>query len=177
MTITIEQLNSIMPHAPQVKLPVYFPALVQAMAEFEITTPLREAAFLAQLAHESVELKAFEEYSTGAEYENRSDLGNTHPGDGVRYKGRGPIQLTGRKNYRAAGAALGVDLEGSPEQAADPHVAFRVAGWFWKSHGLNPFADGGPGNFDAITRKINGGLNGKAQRDHYYAKAREVLGC
>ncbi|MEW6735838.1 MAG: glycoside hydrolase family 19 protein, partial [Acidobacteriota bacterium] len=109
----------------------------------------------------------------GAAYEGRLDLGNIKPGDGRRYKGRGPIQLTGRSNYRAAGQALGIDLESNPERAADLDVGFRIAGWYWRTRGLNEFAD--QGNFDEITRRINGGLNGKASRDAYYKRALEVL--
>jgi predicted chitinase len=119
-----------------------------------------------------------EEIASGAAYEGRSDLGNTQPGDGERFKGRGPIQLTGRTNYRACGAFLGVDLEAQPERAKDPDVAFRTAGWFWKGHGCNELADYGDEiSFKAITRHINGGLNGLVSREAYYAKAREVLGA
>ena len=86
-----------------------------------------------------------------------------------------PIQLTGRNNYRAAGRFLGLDLLSHPQRAADPDVGFRVAGWYWTSRGLNALADSR--RFDDITRKINGGLNGKAERDRYYAVARQVLGA
>src|SRR5215467_14480028 len=115
-----------------------------------------------------------EEIASGAAYEGRRDLGNTQPGDGKRYKGRGPIQLTGRANYRRAGKALGLDLEKDPAKAADPAVGFRVAGWFWKTHGLNELAD--KGDFREITRRINGGYNGLASRQAFYKKAKEVLG-
>lgn len=174
----LADLAAIMPNAPTMRLASYLPHLVAAMTEFEINTPLRRAAFLAQLAHESGELRYMEEIADGSAYEGRKDLGNLQPGDGKRFKGRGPIQLTGRMNYRAAGKALGLDLEGDPARAAAPDVGFRVAGWFWRDYkGLNSFADGGPLAFDAITKRINGGHNGKAQRDAYYARARKVLGC
>ena len=140
-----------------------------------MTSPLRRAAFLAQLAHESAQLQFMEELASGAEYEGRRDLGNTQPGDGVRFKGRGPIQLTGRNNYRAAGCFLGIDLLANPRRAADPDVGFRVAGWFWTTRGLNELAD--RRQFDTITRRINGGLNGKAERDRYFALALRVLGA
>ncbi|MCY1077094.1 glycoside hydrolase family 19 protein [Archangium lansingense] len=91
------------------------------------------------------------------------------------YKGRGPIQLTGRNNYRAAGQALGIDLEGNPTRAADVDVGFRTAAWFWNSRSLNPLAD--QGNFREITRRINGGFNGLAAREAYYARAKQVLGA
>nr|WP_286202492.1 glycoside hydrolase family 19 protein [Comamonas sp. JC664] len=143
------------------------------MAEANITTPKRKAAFLAQLAHESGQLRYMEEIASGAAYEGRRDLGNTQPGDGVRYKGRGPIQLTGRANYRAAGRALGIDLEGNPQRAKDPDVAFRIAGWYWSSRNLNTYADAG--NFREVTRRINGGYNGLADREMYYRRALNVF--
>lgn len=172
--ITLEQLQKIMPKLSHNRALQYLPPLTAAMVEFEINTPLRAAAFLAQLAHESLDLKYFEEIASGADYEGRRDLGNIHEGDGVRYKGRGPIMITGRANYRTAGRALGVDLEGEPHRAADPNIAFRIAGWFWKSRNLNQAAD--LQKFDTITKIINGGYNGKASRDRYYQRACSVLG-
>src|SRR5207342_2210749 len=101
----------------------YLPYLNAAMAEAKINTPARKAAFLAQLAHESGELRYMEEIADGSAYEGRRDLGNTHPGDGRRFKGRGPIQLTGRANYERFGELLGVDLVNDPDQAAKPELA------------------------------------------------------
>ncbi|MCY1081761.1 LysM peptidoglycan-binding domain-containing protein [Archangium lansingense] len=115
-----------------------------------------------------------QQLASGAAYEGRADLVNTQPGDGVRFKGRGPIQLSGRANYRAAGRALGIDLENNPTRAADPDVGFRTAAWYWNNRHLNSYADAG--NFDAITYRVNGGYNGKASRDAYYARALQVLG-
>jgi putative chitinase len=163
-----------MPHLLPQRAASLLPFLDAACTEAEIVTPLRLAAFLAQLAHESAELRYFEEIASGAEYEGRLDLGNLMPGDGSRYKGRGPIQLTGRTNYRAAGVALGLDLEAHPEQVATPAVGFRVAGWFWTSHRLNVLAD--VGHFRSITRVINGGLNGELSREAYYTAALRALG-
>jgi len=175
--ITLDQLLAIMPRCPRLRAEQLLPHFHAACAEFEINTPRRVAAFIAQLALESAEWRHFEELASGDAYEGRKDLGNTQSGDGKRYKGRGPIQLTGRANYRLAGAALGLDLEGNPRRASDADVGFRVAGWYWQTRGLNALADAGPARFDEITRKINGGLNGKAQRDRYYASACKVLGC
>jgi predicted chitinase len=150
------------------------PLAERAMVEFGITTQNEAAAFIAQVLHESVLLQFFEEIASGEEYEGRLDLGNTQPGDGPRYKGRGPIQLTGRSNYRAAGAALGLDLEGHPVLASQHAVGWRIAGWYWKTRGLGPLADGTQAGFDRITLRINGGFNGKANRDRLWKLVRRV---
>lgn len=163
-----------MPHLPNDRAATFLKPLNDAMHEFDVTTPRRQAAFLAQIAHESGELKYMEEIASGEAYEGRTSLGNTEPGDGKRYKGRGPIQLTGRNNYRKAGTALHLDLEGKPELAAKPDVGCRVAGWFWKTHGLNELAD--KGDFLQITRRVNGGTHGLARREEFYKRARDVLG-
>lgn len=175
MTLTAEQLRRIMPHLRAAKRRRMLPLLQVAMQEFGIDNPARAAAFLAQIAHESGELRHLEELADGSAYEGRADLGNTQPGDGPRYKGRGAIMLTGRANYRSYGQKLGIDLEGSPRQAAEPPLAFRIAGAFWKEHGLNQLAD--QGDFIAITRRINGGLNGLASRQTYHEKAKATLGA
>ncbi len=171
--LTEKQLRDIMPRLSAARAEECLPHLDAAMVEADIVTSQRQAAFLAQLAHESGELRFFEELSSGEQYEGRKDLGNTEPGDGRRYKGRGPIQLTGRANYRAAGRALGIDLEGNPTRAGDVDVGFRVAAWYWTSRGLNALADAG--DFREITRRINGGFNGLAEREAYYRRALEVL--
>jgi predicted chitinase len=169
--LTVSQLRLVMPSLPQSKAVTYITLLNRAMSDAEIGTRLRKAAFLAQLAAESGELTKMEEGASGERYEGRRDLGNTHPGDGKRYKGRGPIQLTGRDNYRAAGAALGLDLEGDPLQAAKPEVGFRTAAWFWSQphKGLNNLAD--QNNFREITLRVNGGLNGLPARQTFYRRA------
>jgi predicted chitinase len=146
------------------------PLAEAAMVEFSITSQARAEMFLAQVLHESGALAFFEEIASGAAYEGRTDLGNTHPGDGRRYKGRGPIQLTGRANYRWAGGRLGLDLEGQPQLAARHDVGWRIAGLYWKSHGLNELAD--RGDFLAITKRINGGTNGLASRQLYLRRLR-----
>ncbi len=171
--VSLGQLHKIMPSLPMSKARAYLPFLNRAMSEAKINTRQRKAMFLAQLAHESVQLRFFEEIASGREYEGRRDLGNTHPGDGVRYKGRGPIQLTGRSNYRAAGRALGLPLERNPKMAAQASVGFRTAAWFWTSRGLNRLAD--QGNFREVTRRINGGFNGLSSRQAYYRRALSVL--
>lgn len=148
--------------------------VMKAMLEADIVGVKRQAAFLAQVMHETGGFTWLEELSSGAAYEGRRDLGNTEPGDGRRFKGRGMIMITGRANYSDAGSDLGLDLIDSPERAAEPEVAARVAAWYWRKKGLNDLADAG--KFDSITRRINGGLNGKADRDRLYARALKVLG-
>ena len=148
-----------------------------AMAEFEINTPDRQAAFLAQVGHESGGLHWLVEIwgptIAQTHYEGRADLGNTEPGDGFKFRGRGLIQITGRANFQAAGDALGVDLVAEPEQLSTPELAARSAAWFWTEHGLNELAD--VGDFMRITRRINGGTNGFDERLALYDAAKVVL--
>lgn len=143
------------------------PRAAAAMIERGITTRKRASMFLAQVLHESGGLNFFEEIASGAAYEGRRDLGNTQPGDGKRYKGRGPIQLTGRANYRTFGAKLGLPLEQQPLLAARHDVGWRIAAAYWESRGLNALAD--QGAFIAITKRINGGTNGLHDRQRYLA--------
>lgn len=176
--LTLAQLKKVMPTLPSAKASQYISHLNEAMNWAAVNTCKRRSAFLSQVAHESADLRYMEEIASGKQYEGRKDLGNTHKGDGVRYKGRGPIQVTGRANYRAAGKALGVDLEGHPTLAATPKYAFKIAAWYWKSRSLNGLADQGTqASFDQITRRINGGLNGKADRDARWRRAKSALGC
>jgi len=180
--ITDSQLQQIMPTLPQAKRQTFLPFINAILPQFGINTPLREAAFLAQVAHESGELKFWEEIwgPTAAQkrYEPPSDLasrlGNTQPGDGKRYRGRGPIQITGRSNYRKYGGLLNLDLEGNPDLAATTQVGLQVACLFWKTNGLNELAD--VSDFLTITKRINGGTNGLADRQKYYERAKNALG-
>ena len=174
--MTPDTLKRIYPQATAANLTRFAPLLTAAMAEFNINTPGRQAAFVAQIGHESGQLRYVEEIASGAAYEGRKDLGNTQPGDGKRFKGRGLIQITGRENYAAATMALDIDVLNHPELLAEPANAARSAAWWWADHGLNELADDGPANFRAITRKINGGLNGIEDREQLYARARSVLG-
>lgn len=171
--LTDEELRQIMPNCPAAKRAEYLPFIQQAMAEFDITWFLRETAFLAQLAHESAELRYMEEIASGAAYEGRTSLGNTQSGDGKRFKGRGPIQLTGRDNYTRYGQLLGLDLVNNPTTAATKEVGFRIAGQYWKLNGLNELAD--QQQFKAITKIINGGYNGLDDRIKYYERAKRVM--
>lgn len=161
--LTITQLRGIMPTLSANKAQKYLPLLNAAMKEYGITTRGRETAFLAQIAHESAQLTQFDEKMSVY----KSSQGTYH--------GRGPIQLTGKANYAAAGAALGQDFVRHPELASDPKNAFRVAGWYWKTHGLNKLAD--QGDFDGITRRINGGTLGETAREGFYFRALRAIPC
>ena len=166
-------LQSIMPYA-KARIPSFIAPLNAAMQEYHINSPIRQAAFIAQIAHESGELRYVEEIASGIAYEYRKDLGNTQPGDGMKFKGRGLIQITGRNNYHECGKALGVDLITNPELLETNDLACRSAAWFWASRGLNDLAD--RGDFERITKRINGGLNGYQERLVYHARAKTALG-
>lgn len=144
-----------------------------AMAAGGINTVPRVAAFLGQILHETGGFQWLHELASGQAYEGRQDLGNTQPGDGPVFRGRGFIMLTGRVNYRQAGADLNVDLENNPEFAADPAIAARTAVWFWNKKGLNAKADAG--DIRGITRAINGGYNGLDERIQLTQSAMGVL--
>jgi putative chitinase len=176
MPITVQQLLQILPNAGA-KAGVFTPVLNTAMGRFQIVGPKRVAAFIAQIGHESGQLRWVREIwgptSQQAGYEGRSDLGNTQKGDGSKYRGRGLIQITGRANYAACGEALSLDLINHPDLLEQPQYAAMSAAWFWSTKGLNTLADSG--DFETITRRINGGLNGLADRLALWEKARAVL--
>jgi predicted chitinase len=183
--VSDEQLAAIVPDGPAARRGRFLPFLQAAMTEFAIDRPAREAAFVAQLAHESGQFRFMEEIWGPTDQQRRYEppddlaarLGNTQPGDGRRFKGRGPIQITGRANYQRFGALLDVDLLAEPERAALPELAFRIAGLFWAKKGLNQLADLATDDaFREITRRINGGFNGLEDRQRFYAAARVVLG-
>jgi putative chitinase len=170
--MTLDQLIKIMPYARQ-RAGLFLPGLNAAMDEFAINTPARQAAFLAQVGHESAQLRYVCEIASGDAYEGRADLGNKWPGDGRRFKGRGLIQITGRANYTACGAALALDLTVLPELLEQPANASRSAGWFWRTRGLNELADAGDQTL--VTRRVNGGINGLADRLALFDIAQQVL--
>ncbi len=172
--LTQDQLSEIAPDSSQSRLNQLLPYLNTTMQRYGITTAMRKAHFLSQTAHESDGFNTNEEYASGAAYEGRRDLGNTKSGDGVRFKGRGLIQVTGRSNYAECGNALGVDLIGNPQRLADFELACLSAGWYWDTRNLNSYVD----NDDVIqiTRIINGGLNGLDDRQAYLARAKQVFG-
>jgi putative chitinase len=183
--VSDQQLRAIMPDVPAARRARFLPFLQAAMTEFAIDRPAREAAFVAQLAHESGQFQFMEEIWGPTDQQRRYEppgelatrLGNIEPGDGKRYKGRGPIQITGRANYERFGGLLNVDLVSEPERAAVPDVAFRIAGLFWMKKGLNELADRATSDaYREITRRINGGFNGLKDRERFYEAGRLVLG-
>jgi putative chitinase len=140
-----------------------------AVPRLELNTPLRIAAFISQVAHESDEFKAREEYASGRAYEGRRDLGNTQKGDGERFKGRGWIQLTGRANYTTFDKWYrqidpeAPDLVKNPQLIAQiPELSMWATVYYWETRKLNRYAD--RELFETLTRRINGGLNGYAHR-------------
>jgi putative chitinase len=134
---------------------------------------LRLAHFMGQCAHESGGFIYMEEIASGAAYEGRADLGNVQPGDGKRYKGRGPIQLTGRANYRSFGREVGIDFEAHPEAVAFPSIGLMAAVRYWNSRNLNAKADAD--DLLGITKAINGGTNGLYDRVARTAKAKGLI--
>ncbi|MEM2161032.1 MAG: glycoside hydrolase family 19 protein [Candidatus Nitrosotenuis sp.] len=172
--ITPEQIIEIMPNCPRGVISDYAQILNESMAEGKINTVVRSAAFLGQIAHESGDLRLLVEQSNGKEYEGRRDLGNIKAGDGPMFKGRGPIQLTGRANYRRAGNALGLPLEEQPSLVEQPRIGFRTTVFYWTDHKLNELAD--KLDYLAITRAINGGLNGYSHRLEKIVLALGVIG-
>ncbi|WP_339473965.1 glycoside hydrolase family 19 protein [Pseudomonas sp. RL_5y_Pfl2_69] len=176
MPITAQQLLQILPNAGPFA-GVFVPVLNTAMNRYQIIGTKRVAAFIAQIGHESGQLKYVKEIwgptAAQAKYEGRKDLGNTVAGDGSKYRGRGLIQITGRANYMACGEGLGLDLIKQPELLEKPQHACMSAAWFWATKGLSILADAG--QFDKITQRINGGQNGAADRQALYARALKVL--
>ncbi len=169
-----EKLAIVLPLATPRRIETYFEPIVRAMSSYGLTSSLQIAHFLAQIGHESASLLYTEELASGDAYEGRPDLGNTQPGDGRRYKGRGLIQLTGRANYAAYGRYKDMDFLGQPELlATDPILAVDVACWFWKDRGIDRLADAD--DVKAVTRRINGGYNGLDDRMQYLRRAKALL--
>ena len=174
LNLSIAQLMEIAAFADPAQVELLYHPLLQTLAEFDLKTPLRQAHFLAQLCHESGSFNYLEELASGEDYEWRDDLGNVQAGDGVRFKGRGLIQITGRANYGDCGNALGQDLIANPTHLANPDLACRSAGWFWNTRHLSAFAD--RDDVDTITYRINGGYNGYDERVEFLHAAKAVLG-
>ncbi|MBP2297010.1 glycoside hydrolase family 19 protein [Azospirillum rugosum] len=174
--LTKEKLWTIMTGATEAHIKRYHEPLLNCLERNGIDTPLRVAHFLAQVGHECGDFRYQEEIADGSAYEGRKDLGNTQPGDGKRFKGRGLIQLTGRSNYTRYGEAIGRDLvtgDNARQVADDPELAIDVACWYWTSRKLNQWAD--EDNVRELTRRINGGYNGLEDRELRLARAKWVL--
>ena len=171
--MTKDQLKQIAIYALDRNIEIYTPLLNRFMHEYNICGKLRESAFLATVIHESGSFKYTREIASGKAYEGRKDLGNIYKGDGERFRGRALIQITGRANYQEASDALKVDFVANPELLETPDFATEVSCWWWNSRDLNRLAD--MGKFKEITRKVNGGYNGMADREKWYNLALNVL--
>lgn len=155
----------------------WYPHVRAACLQHHVTSPIRIAAWIAQIGHESGGFVYTREIwgptSAQQRYEGRADLGNTQPGDGSRYRGRGLIQITGRANYMRVAAALGIDAVTRPELVEADDVAALSAAWWWSANGCNELAE--TGTFEALTRRINGGLNGIEDRRRRHMAAQAAL--
>jgi putative chitinase len=185
--ITLEQFNYIMRETKSHVLEEHLPYCNDTMLKYEINNKLRIQHFLAQVGHESVGLKYMAEIASGQAYEGRRDLGNIYAGDGRKFKGHGPIQITGRANHIAY-----FNFIGRPDLIDDPEIletnlelCWGASGWFWKSRGLNEIADSDDDSMSIfrgqnktlckITRIVNGWYNGLTDRAWYLKRAKEVI--
>lgn len=149
-------------------------AINHTLLKYGANTPQRIAYFLAQIGHESGELLYTEEIASGAAYEGREDLGNTQPGDGRKYKGRGLIQVTGKSNYILCGLGLDLPLLENPELLSRMPYAALSAGWFFSNNNLWELCDSS--DFKKLTKRINGGYNGMDDRLRLLKCCEEALG-
>ena len=179
--MTPDELRRIMPNARQ-RADEYADILTDVMERYEINTPMRQTAWLANVGHESLDLRYTEEIASGDAYEGRADLGNTERGDGRLFKGHGLMQLTGRGNHEKYAAYKGVSIDEVLSYLQTPDGAADVAGWFWTVFkSLNDEAD--RGDFLTVCKRINGvnratGLpNGWPDRQARYDRAKRVLGA
>ena len=180
MQITNDQLKKIYPLSKEENRQKYLGWLNHYAEIYGINTFERWCAFLAQIGHESVQLKYVEEIASGEAYEGRLNLGNVHKGDGKKYKGRGLIHVTGRGNYTAfekwiIDVPIGCDFLESPELLKEPQYAVLSAFWFWSVNLLNRFCTLKEDDFITLTKRINGGLNGYTDRYNIWKRAMEVL--
>lgn len=186
--MTPGMLKLIVPGITEKKLLIYVPLLNAAFEKYGFNTKERICCFIAQIAHESASFFYVREIASGRAYEGRADLGNTSPGDGIKFKGRGLIQITGKTNYALCSQSLFKDnrLLDHPELLEDPQNAVDSAFFYWTSHKLNEVCDQAEGwthkwknadysKFQWLTIKINGGLNGLTSRFAFYKRAKEVF--
>lgn len=173
--ITVCQLREIALYASERRLSYFVEPLNAAMKEYEITTPLRQAAFLAQVCHESGSFFVLREMASGDKYEWRADLGNVHLGDGSKYRGRGLLQLTGRKLYMLCGQALELDLISNPDLLEDHPHSSRSAAWYWSDYKeLNGLAE--KRNMARIADRLGNSYAGVVDLILFYERAKRVFG-
>ena len=185
--VTLDQLNYIMNGTSTNKLEEHLPFCNDTIQKYGINNKLRIQHFLAQVAHESMGLKYMSEIASGQAYEGRKDLGNIYPGDGKKFKGHGPIQITGRSNHTAYFNYIGrPDLIETPEiLESDLELCWGASGWFWSTRGLNILADSDDGSISLlklqnkalcrITKIINGGYRGLTERAWYLTRAKTII--
>jgi len=175
MNLTSTQLKKIYPYSTEANRLIYLPHINRYADLYGLGSYERMCAFLAQIGHESGQLHYVEELASGKAYEGRKDLGNVFAGDGVKYKGRGLIQITGRANYTKLTKEFGIDFINHPEWLKEPEYAVLSAFWYWKDRDLNRYCNLNEADFKILTRRINGGYNGYAERLKIWEKAKEVL--
>lgn len=184
MQITKQQLLRAIPDLYQPRVDEFVASFNMWSIHYDFTNPKRIVHYLAQVFHESGALRYTEEIASGDKYEGRKDLGNTQKGDGKRFKGRGYIQLTGRANYQkyTDSDLCILNMIEKPELVATyPHNQM-VSMWFWESNKLHEIADKDDGGMigesivKKITKKVNGGQNGLAQRLYYYRRFKKEFG-
>ena len=173
--ILLNDFLRIFPRCPADRQQDYCDGFNDALEQSDINTPQRVACFCGQIAHESGELRWVLEQDSGQAYEGRASLGNTQPGDGPRFKGRGFLQLTGRKNYTAFANWSGIDCVNDPDLLLQPQYAWLSCIFYWDTHNINALAD--QMDVVGVTKIVNGGTNGLAQREAYTQIACQVLGC
>lgn len=173
--MTATELKKAMPDITDINIKKYMPVLNAVLPLYEINTPIRLSHFIAQIGHETLSFKYYREIASGVAYEGRKDLGNVQKGDGVKFKGRGAIQVTGRSNYAEASKFIFGDdrLLTNPELLELPEFGVKAACWFWTKHKLNSLAD--TDNLIKITKKINGGTNGFEDRKRRLELAKKVF--
>lgn len=171
--ITKKILKQIAPNANDKIITDLEKYLDEYLAKYNLNTWLRVCHFIAQAAHETAGFRTLEEYASGAAYEGRKDLGNVKAGDGVRYKGRGIFQLTGRANYQNYGDRIGYNLVDNPKLASDPKISVLTAMEYWNTNKLSMSAD--RDDIAAITKRINGGFNGFDDRKAYLERAKKAI--
>lgn len=173
LPVTKLQLQSIYREAKVSLIDLYLEPINQTLQRFDLNTLERQRMFLAQIGHESGQLRYTEELVSGVAYEGRKDLGNIQSGDGVKYKGRGLIQITGRTNYALCSLALDLPLLETPGLLAQLPASVLSAGWFFQNNNLNSYCD--KVDFYGLTKRINGGLNGIEDRVLLYKRACEAI--